>query len=506
MAFLLYPSPSAFAQHTSQSTPKIAPLEQKFPTQIAGDREFAGNGPRVRFDVSLAPDSDRRTLQTTIDFNAKETGNNRSEAEDKRIVDVYSADQCRLFDSIQSATTGSLHYTDTDHRIDGTKFDETHLGEELRVRGDTSGLDIGNDTPDDTAWWIYFHEARVTQETNAPECRKPDGSPPDVEKVDGQALLAFIRSLFSTATLHFDNVEFPFGGGDHIFKEMNSFLEIDIQGVPIRLPFTLPRADVAYWTIFVDDVTSKSIDVAPDGGGYLLTFKFEHVGTEVRSNCASRAILNNGEFVSIPEAFDLFSADNPGVAIFASPTVDPTDPRSWVEDATSSSPVFSDEFLAWREANILEWFGNGYLVCGLGNELQVNLNQIEADLRFRFFVEHASGQIRFKQPLALNQREDIFLRLRAESQSRPCDDNLGTLWDECVETEDWGTVLQAALSEELGKAFFDLLEPQAQQSNVFGAITAAIRSFLGSLVGADLLAIFIGDTDADQGDLYIVTR
>jgi hypothetical protein len=59
------------------------------------------------------------------------------------------------------------------------------MAAEMKVRGDTSGKDLRNCTNDDTKWWIDFEPMKFRETTHAPECRKSDGTPPDVTEVDG---------------------------------------------------------------------------------------------------------------------------------------------------------------------------------------------------------------------------------------------------------------------------------------------------------------------------------
>jgi hypothetical protein len=66
------------------------------------------------------------------------------------------------------------------------------------------------------------------------------------------ALIGVILGLFITRK--------AFGGGDHVFVQNASYLELALPGAPaIRLPFTLPTVGDGRYTYFVDDVTSSGI-------------------------------------------------------------------------------------------------------------------------------------------------------------------------------------------------------------------------------------------------------
>ena len=488
----------AEAQHVQTFNPAIGSIEDQCPTWIGGDREFDGHGPVVTFSSDVQTHTNQRQGVVTTQFHAIETVSDFSEAQQSHIQLTQRVNQCNLLTQILSDPSSSYNYTDDDHEVD---YKETfppgqEMAAEMKVRGDTSGKDLRNCTNDDTKWWIDFEPMEFRETTDAPECRKSDGTPPDVTEVDGDPVLNLLNSIASDLTLHLDNMEFAFGGGDHVFVQNASYLELALPGAPaIRLPFTLPTVEDGRYTYFVDDVTSNGITVEPNGGGYLIKFEFEENGTEIRSNCEARALLKSGEWISLQEFYDLYEDQNPGETPF-SPLPDPVDPVF---------PYYSEDFIQFIEKETDEFYGGDFVQCELGNEVQVDLSKIQASVRLWFWVDENTGLVRFRQPSASNRSEDVFVHVKASSQSGPCHDNVLAIHHDCMELDELDLMIEAQLRGALGEMMFMALDPQQQQSNLFAEIIGDIVDLLGPF-SPNLQAIFVGDTGESRGNIFFVTN
>jgi hypothetical protein len=120
---------------------------QLCPQHVGGDREYSGNGPAVYAAARLSA-VPATQLYVTLRMRQLETQSNWSEARLNQIYWLYTAPAGRQITQIWNATESEILYVDTDHAED--RFTPADiLVREFRIKGDTSGNDIGNCTSDD---------------------------------------------------------------------------------------------------------------------------------------------------------------------------------------------------------------------------------------------------------------------------------------------------------------------------------------------------------------------
>jgi hypothetical protein len=124
------------------------------PTWIGGDREYSSNGPSVYAYTSLSIISGTQ-LYVKVYMDQLETKSNWSHARFSRSYRLYTAPSGRQIAYTWNASRSEIHYVDTDHAEDVFYPTDT-LVREFRIKGDTSGNDIGNCTSDDAYLTVYF--------------------------------------------------------------------------------------------------------------------------------------------------------------------------------------------------------------------------------------------------------------------------------------------------------------------------------------------------------------
>ena len=85
--------------------------EQLVPTELVrGDREFGGNGPRIKSNVTLSVTGDKRRILATVYFNARETKSDWSETRGTWTRTVYTAPSTRRIESILGGSYSSVDF------------------------------------------------------------------------------------------------------------------------------------------------------------------------------------------------------------------------------------------------------------------------------------------------------------------------------------------------------------------------------------------------------------
>jgi Membrane dipeptidase (Peptidase family M19) len=124
---------------------------------VAGDREFSGHGPQVSGDATLRISADGSRLELVVNFTARETASDWSEARGTWVVPVGApAPSGQRYVRINSATTSSFNQVlvgggrfEPFEGCDGGQHLVTATGgliNQLTVVGDTGGGDISNDS------------------------------------------------------------------------------------------------------------------------------------------------------------------------------------------------------------------------------------------------------------------------------------------------------------------------------------------------------------------------
>ncbi|MEM1022033.1 MAG: hypothetical protein AAGJ19_00005 [Myxococcota bacterium] len=434
-------------------------------------------------NLVIAPDG-KDVLSRNL-FNAIETGSGtRTEAEVTASglssalheVDPWGVEtQCLLIDAILSPDQSLANFTDTDHEEDPVSFSAPSYVQLLKVKGDTSGKDTDNCTNDDTKYHVAYRDMELRVDLDPNECQKQDGSPPDVTKFDGAALLTALNDIASRTSLRVDNVEFSTGSA--VFDPDESFLEVAATGgVSFITRFSVDPVIEGRFTIFFDDINSTTVTVTPDGGGYLFDFDFETNGVELRSSCNKSLVTDDGEFLASAEAAALLGITE------------------------ADLELMSVQEIHLALLSIIGTGLEGWATCELGNELQVNLDTINAQIRLIPRIENGNLELRPIDPS--NPLRDIWVEIGVLSQSGPCHENVFAIAHDCNENEEWVSILEfeiaSAIATGLSEAINDA--PNSMIGQVVNEITSAIGS------PTNLVGIYISDSDAHNGDIYVFTN
>jgi hypothetical protein len=113
-----------------------------------GDREFSGNGPRVR--VGAREELRGREVWLVVRFEAVETESDWTTGVQDYASRLYTIPDGWHFKEWKSDRYSFAEYVDTDHSTDVVSIQDAGLMWRLWVVGDTDGNDVGNCTTDDT--------------------------------------------------------------------------------------------------------------------------------------------------------------------------------------------------------------------------------------------------------------------------------------------------------------------------------------------------------------------
>lgn len=424
--------------------PDLSDLQDVCPPMEKRDREFDGHGPRVEANADLVLAPGARSISLSRFFKARETVRDWSRAEHTEVDALYDVPggPCTVITSIDSDTSSALVYVDRDHDVDYFPQAAGELVSRFKVRGDTSGKDIGNCSHDDTKYWHEYNPLRITVDLDAsdPACRRSDGRPADVTRVDGAAIMAALNTVAANTSMRLHNVDLattPFS-----FAPNQSFIRLALPGgLALQSDFSVQPIQEGRYTIFVDDINSTAVTIEPDGGGYMLGVSFETSGVELRSNCDSK-------FLDSPDA--------------------------WV-------------------------------ACALGNELRVDLDRIDAKVRLYLDVDASTGAVRFRPAHPINPERDVFVDVGVRDQSGPCKDNVLAIAHDCMELDELELAIQAAMTSAIANLLQVALDPANQPTNMFGDIISTLMSFIGPIPG-ELIGILVSDEEERSGDIFLITR
>ena len=125
-----------------------------------GDREFSGNGPRVKATARIAILGKTR-IRLTLSLHAKETKSDWTEARGTWSYTVYTAPSGYKITRILSNVVSEAAYTDNNHKLDIPKVTRGNLVRRFEVMGDTGGNDVGNCTTGDVYMNVVFNTVRI---------------------------------------------------------------------------------------------------------------------------------------------------------------------------------------------------------------------------------------------------------------------------------------------------------------------------------------------------------
>lgn len=109
---LIGQSAPAAAAPTTVTTVSLRNIdEQLVPFELVhGDREFGGNGPRIKSNVTLSVTGDKRRILATVDFNARETKSDWSETRGSWTKTVYYAPKGKKIESIVGGSYSKVDF------------------------------------------------------------------------------------------------------------------------------------------------------------------------------------------------------------------------------------------------------------------------------------------------------------------------------------------------------------------------------------------------------------
>ncbi len=139
----------------------VAPLKPSriFPVWVQGDREFWGHGPKVTGDVRIEVTEGRSQIIAFINLRLEETEGDHSAAEINETRLIYSAPAGKQIRQVTFPSDMNSHF---DMKLAkgglSTVRPTATTGpvNYMLVNGDTGGLDIGNNTDDDSHVTVLF--------------------------------------------------------------------------------------------------------------------------------------------------------------------------------------------------------------------------------------------------------------------------------------------------------------------------------------------------------------
>jgi hypothetical protein len=147
---------------------------QVCPQHIGGDREYDGHGPEVNTRIELAR-SGERSIRLRLEMHQIETVSDWSEAQLDRTftigtlpskathywaTDAQGSWGWRAFPNSITFDTWDHYFVDNNHSVRTVSNPEWWLSQ-VRINGDTGGLDIGNCTSDDAYLSVYLNSIYV---------------------------------------------------------------------------------------------------------------------------------------------------------------------------------------------------------------------------------------------------------------------------------------------------------------------------------------------------------
>jgi hypothetical protein len=249
-----------------------------YPEWVAGDRDFFGHGPDVQLKVTLTLSVDGAQLDALIEMTAKEVGGDRTEARIAEKRTLAYAPRGRRFNRIITGATSGGRYTDSNYGLDYINpFSSTGPVKRFVVKGDTDGMDVGNNTEDDCFLNVEFNKIDV-------ETVPLDGGVREIElplsTISGQ-----LRSTFVGTVGHINNFGPCRNGG--CLLERNSFVKFpdaimrDTIWFPLREIYTNARH------YYFSDINLRNITCAFNGNYLNAQLNFESDGAELVGKCAN---------------------------------------------------------------------------------------------------------------------------------------------------------------------------------------------------------------------------
>src|SRR5690242_19497157 len=154
----------------------IAPTNPSriFPRMANGDRDFWGHGPRVTGDVRVVISEGKSQLIAFINLRLEETEGDHSAATIDETRLIFNAPAGKQIRSVITPASLTSHVDFTLPKGGLNRVNAPRGGplSHLLVNGDTGGLDIGNNTEDDSHVSVFFNGMVVELEPLEPAIRE----------------------------------------------------------------------------------------------------------------------------------------------------------------------------------------------------------------------------------------------------------------------------------------------------------------------------------------------
>lgn len=131
------------------------------PEHIAGDAEFAANGPNIEAKVWLSKENDNKELWVNVTYNLKETTGDFSEGAGAWRYQVFKAQGNRKIHSVLTANLSEYIDEDESDAMHTQHFDETELVRKMEIMGDTAGDDLGACDANHAFISVYFNPVKL---------------------------------------------------------------------------------------------------------------------------------------------------------------------------------------------------------------------------------------------------------------------------------------------------------------------------------------------------------
>ncbi len=279
-AFLFFTAAfTAFSQRTL-----VAPINPSriFPRYAAGDRDFWGHGPHVTGDVRVVISEGKSQLIAFINLRLEETEGDHSAAtidETRLLFSAPAGKQIRAIITPASTTT----HVDTKLPKGGLNRVNPPRGgplSHLMVNGDTGGLDIGNNTEDDSHVSLFFNGMVVELEPLETGIR---------EITITKTVFANVLSSKLRGTTGRINTYGP-RHGDSWFLENDSWIKFPDDIRRDRIVFSqLQEIRILPRRYYYNDINLQNITARANNQYLRLTVNWESEGPEARGECVDDA-------------------------------------------------------------------------------------------------------------------------------------------------------------------------------------------------------------------------
>lgn len=260
----------------------VAPVnhEKIYPEWVGGDRDFWGHGPLVKGTVTVQISEGKAQIIAVINLRLEETGGEATAAEINESRLIYSAPAGKQIKQIHfpSSLTSTFNYKLPRGGINRVSSTTTSNGpvNYLNVMGDTGGLDIGNNTTDDSYVSIYFRGFVVELEPLAAGIREVTLPKNIIANLVADKLKGTTGKLNTYGPRH----------GDSWFKARDSWLKFPSELRPDTMFFDqLQEIRILPRRYYYNDIRLSGIRGNANNQYVRLVISWESEGPELRGEC-----------------------------------------------------------------------------------------------------------------------------------------------------------------------------------------------------------------------------